>query len=103
VLQEAAKLTTPCRYDFFQTGNTVVISVFAKNSIPEETVITGNRTTLNVHVVYDFGRKEVDYFWKLHGVVDPQKSSVGLFSTKVEIKLKKISSASWPRLEWKEN
>jgi hypothetical protein len=36
-------------------------------------------------------------------VVDPQKSSVGLFSTKVEIKLKKISSASWPRLEWKEN
>jgi hypothetical protein len=23
---------------------------------------------LNVHVVYDFGRKEVDYFWKLHGV-----------------------------------
>ncbi|XP_062511609.1 cysteine and histidine-rich domain-containing protein 1-like [Corticium candelabrum] len=100
--EEAAKLTTPCRYDFFQTSNTVVISIFAKNSMPEETIVAGNPTTIKVHVVYDFGRREVDYFWKLHGVVDPRKSSVTLLSTKVEIKLKKASASNWPALEWKE-
>ncbi|XP_065838237.1 cysteine and histidine-rich domain-containing protein 1-like [Oscarella lobularis] len=97
--KEAAKILSPCRYDFFQSGGWVTLCIYAKNALPDETRFDANSTVLKAHVVYEFGQKSVDYSWNLFGVIDPQKSSASLLGTKIELKLKKASATNWRTLE----
>lgn len=85
----------PCRFDWHQTGSQVIISIYAKNAIPELSYVDANSTTvreatadeletpflsvltvvlffglqLNVHVVFE-GEKEFEQKISLWGVSD---------------------------------
>ncbi|PIO13421.1 hypothetical protein AB205_0113180, partial [Aquarana catesbeiana] len=87
-----------CRYDWHQTSSLVVITVYAKTSIPDLTEIHANRTQLDIQITFQKDkefRKKVE----LWGVIDVDKSFVSLFPTKVEITLKKSDEVTWARLE----
>lgn len=36
----------PCRFDWHQTGSQVIISIYAKNSLPELSYVEANSTTV---------------------------------------------------------
>lgn len=36
----------PCRFDWHQTGSQVIISIYAKNAIPELSYVDANSTTV---------------------------------------------------------
>lgn len=44
-LQDKKKVA--CRYDWHQTGNCVVVTIYAKNSIPDFCSIEANRTVVS--------------------------------------------------------
>ncbi|XP_069468463.1 cysteine and histidine-rich domain-containing protein 1-like [Ambystoma mexicanum] len=87
-----------CRQDWHQTSTHVVVTVYAKNPIPDQTNIQANRTVLDIHIPFDGAKvfhKELD----LWGVVDIEQSFVSMVPTKVEITLKKADAVTWGRLE----
>jgi hypothetical protein len=86
-----------CRYDFFQTPSTIVVTVFAKLCEPGETVVKLNADTLEVTTVYQQSNTfalKVDLFDEV--VVEECK--VNLMSTKIDITLKK-AGGTWEKLE----
>lgn len=40
------KKVVPCRFDWHQTGSQVIISIYAKNSVPELSLVEGNSTVV---------------------------------------------------------
>lgn len=40
------KKVAPCRFDWHQTGSQVIISIYAKNAIPELSYVDANSTTV---------------------------------------------------------
>lgn len=91
-----------CRYDWYKMGNFIVISVFAKLSDPQQTFVEANKTVVKAHVVFG-GSNIFELQLNLHGVIIPEKSSVLLSQTKVEIKLRKEDIGNWPSLELKKS
>jgi len=87
------------RTDWHQTPSTVCLSIFAKVSMPELTIVKANRVCLEVEVVYDGGSSKFAKKYVLRETIDPAKSQVKLLGTKVEINMKKASAFSWPSLE----
>lgn len=97
------KLTTEnviCKHDFHQAGsNLAILTIYAKNSVPEKTTIKVNQIQLEVDVSFDGGEKTFQKSFDLFGVIKLEESKVEFFGTKVEIKLKKGDVMNWPRLE----
>lgn len=81
-------------------GNFIVVSIFAKLSNPEQTVVEANQTVLHAHVSFG-GSNVFELHLRLHGLIVPENSSVMLSPTKVEIKLRKEDIGKWPSLELK--
>ncbi|KAK7925922.1 hypothetical protein WMY93_008232 [Mugilogobius chulae] len=84
--------------DWHQTGAQVIISIYAKNSIPDQSYVDANSTTLNIHVIFE-GEKEFQQKINLWGVIDVSKSQVNMMATKIEIAMKKSEPMSWARLD----
>ena len=86
-----------CRHDWYETPGDVVVEIFAKCAIPEKTVISINADTLDITTVYEKTNKfslRVD----LAGKIDVTIAKVTLFSTKINIKLKKSEGGKWGSL-----
>jgi len=83
-----------CRHDFFQTASDVVLSVFAKTCIPDKTVVQVNPDSLVLTTVYERTNK-FSMKIQLGGTIIPDKCSVTLYSTKIDIKLKKSEGGAW--------
>ncbi|KAG7470909.1 hypothetical protein MATL_G00118930 [Megalops atlanticus] len=96
--QDTGKKIVPCRFDWHQTGGQVMISIYAKNSIPELSFVEGNSTKLNIHIVFD-GEKEFEQNINLWGVIDVSKSIMNMMATKIEIAMKKAEPMTWARLD----
>lgn len=51
------KKVVPCRFDWHQTGSQVIISIYAKNAVPELSYVEANSTTVSVteacHMISD--------------------------------------------------
>lgn len=45
----------PCRFDWHQTGSQVIISIYAKNAIPELSYVDANSTTVREATAGGFG------------------------------------------------
>ncbi|KAL6118249.1 itgb1bp2 [Pungitius sinensis] len=92
------KKKVACRYDWHQTGNDVVISIYAKNANPELSRIEANRTVLSCEMQFENEKifKRDFHFW---GVVDVQRSSVSMLPSKVEVTLRKADQVAWGKLE----
>ncbi|XP_042560174.1 cysteine and histidine-rich domain-containing protein 1-like [Clupea harengus] len=96
--KDSGKKVVPCRFDWHQTGSQVIISIYAKNAIPELSYVEGNSTTVNIHVIFE-GEKEFEQKISLWGVIDTSRSSVNMMASKIEVAMKKAEPMSWARLD----
>uniref|UniRef100_A0A8C2J987 Cysteine and histidine-rich domain-containing protein 1 n=1 Tax=Cyprinus carpio TaxID=7962 RepID=A0A8C2J987_CYPCA len=96
--KDTGKKVVPCRFDWHQTGSQVIISIYAKNSVPELSLVEGNSTVLKIHIIFE-GEKEFEQQISLWGVIDASKSLVNMMATKIEVVLKKAEPMSWARLD----
>ncbi|XP_031706452.1 cysteine and histidine-rich domain-containing protein 1 [Anarrhichthys ocellatus] len=92
------KKKVACRYDWHQTGNNVVVTIYAKNANPQLSSIEANRTVLSCQIQFENEKifKRDFHFW---GVVDVKQSSVNMVPSKVEITLHKADQVAWGKLE----
>lgn len=89
-----------CKHDFHQAGsNFAILTVYAKNSLPEKTTIKCNKVKLEIDVSFEGGEKTFQKSFDLYGVIKVEESRAEFYGTKVEIKLKKADVCSWPKLE----
>ncbi|KAM6907618.1 cysteine and histidine-rich domain-containing protein 1 [Xenentodon cancila] len=66
-----------------QTGTQVIISIYAKNAVPELCYVDANSTTLNIHIIFE-GEKKFEQKISLWGVIDVTKSAVNMMAAKIE-------------------
>uniref|UniRef100_A0A667WF38 Zgc:92429 n=1 Tax=Myripristis murdjan TaxID=586833 RepID=A0A667WF38_9TELE len=95
---EQNKKKVACRHDWHQTGNTVVVTIYAKNANPEFSTIEANSTVLSCHIQFENDKvfKKDFHLW---GVIVVKQSSVNMVPSKVEITLRKADSVAWGKLE----
>uniref|UniRef100_A0A1E1XVM0 Putative cysteine and histidine-rich domain chord-containing zinc binding protein n=1 Tax=Amblyomma sculptum TaxID=1581419 RepID=A0A1E1XVM0_AMBSC len=98
IKKKTAETQASCRYDWYQTGSSVVISVFTKLPIPDESYVEANPVKLHLHITFGQDRAVFDQVFVLNGVVDVEKSSVQYLGTKVEVNLKKRDAFGWRML-----
>jgi len=98
---EIAEKKSTCRYDWHQTASNVIVSIYAKTCDPEKCTVLANETGLEVHLAFNGGVNTFELQLSLHGIIDPEVSSVEFLGTKAEIKMRKKESFSWPTLEYK--
>ena len=115
---------TNCRFDHHQTGGFVVVTVYSKNSVPDQTTIKANKIKLELNITFEGGTKVFSKTLDLYGVsltkltrsglsirflsfcsfaikvIKFEECVVNFFQTKVEIKLKKADPITWPKLEY---
>ena len=86
-----------CRYDFFQQGSTVTLSIYAKKVDPQQCKVALSATRLSLSILFDFiNTFALDV--NLAGKVDPEGCKVEILAPKVEITLKKADGSSWQEL-----
>ncbi|XP_073331172.1 cysteine and histidine-rich domain-containing protein 1 [Pagrus major] len=92
------KKKVACRHDWHQTGNNVVVTIYAKNANPELTCIEANQTVLSCQIQFEDNKifKREFHFW---GVVNVKQSSVNMVPSKVEVTLRKADQVAWGKLE----
>ncbi|TKS93080.1 Cysteine and histidine-rich domain-containing protein 1 CHORD domain-containing protein 1 [Collichthys lucidus] len=97
-LPRGDKKKVACRHDWHQTGNNVVVTVYAKNPNPELCSIEANRTVLACQIQFEDNKifKREFHLW---GVMDVKHSSVNMVPSKVEITLRKADQVAWGKLE----
>ncbi|XP_058482658.1 cysteine and histidine-rich domain-containing protein 1 [Solea solea] len=96
--KDTGKKVVPCRFDWHQTGSQVIISIYAKNAIPELSYVDANSTTLNIHVLFE-GDKEFEQKISLWGVIDVSQSKVNMMAAKIEVAMRKSEPMFWARLD----
>ncbi|XP_030609796.1 cysteine and histidine-rich domain-containing protein 1 [Archocentrus centrarchus] len=92
------KKKVACRYDWHQTGNSVVVSIYAKNANPDFCSIEANRTVVSCQIQFENSKifKRDFHLW---GVIDVKHSSVSMVPSKLEINLCKADQVAWGKLE----
>lgn len=86
-----------CRNDFYQTYSDVIVSIFSKKVDKERAKIEFTEQELKVDLpMPDSKRYKVSF--PLYGPITPEECSFMVLTTKVEIKLKKADTTSWPTL-----
>ncbi|KAM9331870.1 cysteine and histidine-rich domain-containing protein 1 isoform 1-T2 [Pholidichthys leucotaenia] len=96
--EEVGKKVVPCRFDWHQTGSQVIISIYAKNAVPDLSFVDANSTTLNINIIFE-GEKEFEQKIILWGVIDVSQSIVNMMAAKIEVSMKKAEPMSWARLD----
>ncbi|KAL8871714.1 MAG: hypothetical protein Q9174_002513 [Haloplaca sp. 1 TL-2023] len=88
------------RHEWYQTAETVVVSLFAKGIPKDKTTIDIQSSSLAISFPLISG---ADYDFSLdplHGEIDPATSSTKFMTTKVDVTMKKsIVGDMWPTLE----
>lgn len=98
---ETCEQTVQCRYDWHQTGNNVVVAIYAKMYDYRISCVQVNPIRLKVHLVFpQQNNATFDMDLELRGVVDVSKTTVQMMGTKVEITLCKAELGSWPKLDF---
>ncbi|XP_069049721.1 cysteine and histidine-rich domain-containing protein 1 [Lepisosteus oculatus] len=92
------KKTVACRYDWHQTSSQVVVTVYAKNAMPDQSYVEANRTVMTVHIQFE-GDKVFHKDFHLWGVANVDQSFASMVPSKVEVTLRKADAVSWAKLE----
>eukprot|EP01102_Stenamoeba_stenopodia_P022891 TRINITY_DN9703_c0_g1_i1.p1 TRINITY_DN9703_c0_g1~~TRINITY_DN9703_c0_g1_i1.p1 ORF type:complete len:361 (+),score=98.62 TRINITY_DN9703_c0_g1_i1:161-1243(+) len=92
----AAKPTL--RHEWFQTATAVVVSVFCKGLKKEDVEVEFHEDSLSLSIKLPTS-SEYQHSWDLFSTIVPSESSYQIFSTKIEIKLKKKEAIQWVTLE----
>ncbi|CAG9863642.1 unnamed protein product [Phyllotreta striolata] len=91
--------TVQCRWDFHQTGSHVIVSIYAKQYCPNESIVKLSPVRLNAKLIFPLQSNSsflLDV--ELKGIVDVGASQVTMYGSKVEIKMKKAEPGSWCKL-----
>lgn len=88
---------TKCRYDFVQSGSSVTVTIYAKWVDTSKLTVNCSVTQLEVALLYKF-TSSFDLKMVLSGCVDPERSTVTVYGTKVEICLQKADGCAWETL-----
>ncbi|KAH8829507.1 chord-domain-containing protein [Flagelloscypha sp. PMI_526] len=91
-----------CRIDHYQTADQVHVSVFAKKTDKERSIVKFEAESVLLDLILPNSKrftKTLDLF----GPIDSEGSTVTFFGTKVELVLQKIDRRSWTVLEKTEN
>ncbi|KAL0880961.1 hypothetical protein ABMA27_002121 [Loxostege sticticalis] len=96
--------TVKCRWDWHQTGDYVIVSVYAKKYDPTLSFVKLNPIRLNTKLVFrEEGDAAFELDLELRGVVDVKQSTASMLATKLEIKLKKAEPGAWSKLDFPRN
>jgi len=97
--KEAKKETElQCRYDFYQSSTTVMVTVYARKVKKDESKIEFENYKLKINFKFEDGKtfsKEI----RLVGPIVPEQCKIEYLSTKVEVKLMKEDGSQWTKLE----
>ncbi|GAB0087456.1 Cysteine and histidine-rich domain-containing protein [Sergentomyia squamirostris] len=99
-IADGDKQSIKCRYDWHQTATNVVVAVYAKMYDYKVSFVKVNPIRLQVCLIFpqqNNGQFNLDL--ELRGIVDVATTSVGMFSTKIEIKMTKAEPGSWAKLD----
>lgn len=97
--EETCEQVVQCRYDWHQTGNNVVVAIYAKMYDYRVSYVHLSPIRLKVHLVFpQQGNAAFDLDLELRGVVNVDKSTVSMMGTKVEITMSKAELGSWAKL-----
>ena len=100
VAAKAAAVIVPTRYQYYQSADTLNISVLAKNVSNQDAQVVISPDHLRVVIVFDNGqRQEVVIDKQLYLTIDSTRSRFEVKKTKIEITLYKIERVTWPQLE----
>lgn len=66
--QKTEEAQASCRYDWYQTGGSVVVSIFAKVPIPDRSYVEANPVKLHLHITFGEDHAVYDQTMLLHGV-----------------------------------
>ncbi|KAJ8007869.1 hypothetical protein DPEC_G00098660 [Dallia pectoralis] len=97
-IQKLNNKKVTCRHDWYQTAGNVFVTIYAKNSIPEQSYVEANRTVLTCHIQFE-DNKIFHKDYHLWGVADVAKSVVNMVPSKVEVSLCKSDAVAWGKLE----
>ena len=88
-----------CRFDWFQFGSNVVVSIYSKVPITKLCYVRANSQHLQVSLTYGQDRKLFKRSFNLFGEIDLKRSSVSFSPAKTEITMRKADLVQWPVLE----
>lgn len=98
-INKHAPLKVKIRDDWYQTNDSVVITIFAKNIKEADLETSFNKRGLHVSFPTGTGSEYTYNLEPLYDDIDAEHSTYRVFSTKLEITLKKATSHKWPTLE----
>ncbi|OAV96396.1 hypothetical protein PTTG_04028 [Puccinia triticina 1-1 BBBD Race 1] len=87
-----------CRFDFYQTPTSVIVSIFAKKVDQEKSLIKFDTSGVNIDLKLP-ANKRFQRTFNLFGSIDPDQSTYKILSTKCEMVLIKTDGRSWSNLE----
>lgn len=95
------KKAVQCRHDWHQTATDVIVSVYAKKYHYAQSKIQVNPIRLQIELVFP-EQNEACYSLdiELRGVIDVKQTTAHMFSTKVEITMRKAEPGSWAKLDF---
>ena len=57
-----------CRFDHHQQGGFVVVTVYSKNPVPDQTTVKANKIKLDINIKFEGGAKSFSKMFDLYGV-----------------------------------
>ncbi|KMZ60185.1 hypothetical protein ZOSMA_5G00470 [Zostera marina] len=87
------------RHDHYNSGTTVVLTIFAKNISPSNVVVDFGEQILSITIDVP-GEEEYHFQPRLFGKIIPEKCTYQVLSTKIEIRLAKPDTTTWTSLEF---
>ncbi|KAG0152230.1 hypothetical protein CROQUDRAFT_35684 [Cronartium quercuum f. sp. fusiforme G11] len=87
-----------CRFDYYQTPTSVIVSVFGKGAVKEASGVVFEAQMMTVDLKLPANKRFTKSF-KLFGPIDTVQSTYKILSSKCEIVLVKLDGVSWSNLE----
>lgn len=95
-----SKGTVKCRWDWHQTPDYVIVTVYSKQYDPIKSFVKLNGIRLHTKIVFPLqADASFDLDVELTHIISVEKSSVQMTPSKVEIKMKKFEIGAWKNLE----
>lgn len=91
--------TNSARFDWFQVGSNVVVTIYTKQPFPAESEVTATPNLLKVRITFGPDKRIFEREFTLFSTVDLTRSSVTYTPTKTEITLRKADLIQWSALE----
>jgi len=103
VINSQAPLKVRIRDDWYQTSDSVIITIYAKNIKEQKLQVNFKASLVNVSFPSSATSEYSYNLEPLFAEIDSEKSTFRIYSTKLEITLKKKEPRKWPNLEASEN